>query len=172
MSDRLADIYMALRVLEHAVKEAGKDLSAELDQLRDDLGLDKANFRTPYGLLVGTTEEAKIEYHEDDRMVAYAREHYPHEVMEAWEEEVPSYVIEHPASVRATLAKTLDDRVTVIDGRVIDKETGEELSFARYVPARKGWSARITTDAKKAVTAGLKGQLSEAISLVTKEIES
>lgn len=172
MSDRLADIYMAIRVLEHAVKEAGKDLSAELDELREELGLDKANFRTPYGLLVGTTVEATIEYHEDDRMVAYAREHYPHEVIEAWEEEVPAYVIEHPASVRETLAKTLDGRVIVIDGRVIDKETGEELSFARYVPAKKGWSARITNDAKKAVTAGLKAQMSEAISLVTKEIES
>ena len=44
MSDRLADIYMAIRVLEHAVKEAGKDLSAELDELREELGLDKANF--------------------------------------------------------------------------------------------------------------------------------
>jgi hypothetical protein len=162
---------MALRVLEHAVREAGKDLSAELDQLRDDLGLEKANFRTPYGLLVGTTNEATIEYHEDDRMVAYARAHYPHEVIEAWEEEVPAYVIEHPASVRATLAKTLDEAVSVVDGQVID-QNGEVLSFARYVPKKQGWRADVTTAAKKAGAAAFRAQLTEAVALVTKEIES
>jgi hypothetical protein len=51
----------------------------------------------------------------------------PHEV-------VPEHTVTVPATVRPTLRKTLEKRFKVIDGTVVDTDTGEVIDFAHPEP--------------------------------------
>jgi hypothetical protein len=159
----LADLYMAVRAFEAGIKANAATLDAQLDQLRDDLGLDKANFKTPYGLLVGTTVDEHIEF-DHDGLLEWARVYAEHEVVPEWDEEV---IIHHDATVRPSLAKWLQARCEVSDdGSVIDTATGETLGFARAVPERRGWSARLTKDAKDDARDAIAGRLPQLLSIM------
>jgi hypothetical protein len=170
---RLSDLYMAVRAFEAGIIANKKELDAMLDELRDDMGLVAPNFRTRYGLLVGKLSKEAITF-EDAGLLAWARKNAAWEVVEAYDEEVTTTVT-HPATTHASLRNWLTDRCEVIDGQVIDKETGEALAFAHYKPEEQTWAANLTKQAKAEAAAAIRDRLPQLVELMSapapKEVE-
>lgn len=104
-------------------------LRAGLDMLIDDAkaraldsvaSLRKASWTTPYGAVNMTRSEEKVEII-PDAFLAFAREHYPDEVVVTY-------------SVRSSFERAFLAELGIVAGQIVHKPTGELVDFARIRP--------------------------------------
>lgn len=120
--DKLA----ALQALSQGVTAAIVTAKAEVAAYRQ---VTRAKgFESAWGEIAFVKNPAKILYGNPMLLVEWAEEHLPHEV-------IPEHTVTVPAAVRPTLMKTLEDRLQIVDGLVIDTDTGEAVDFAAVTPA-------------------------------------
>ena len=161
----------ALRALEEGLDQALESVKEEVRQLRELTGA--TGFNTEWGKIEFAKSPAKIKIARGEALLAYAREHYPHEVVEAKERTVTV-----DAYVRDTLVKTLEARFKVDGGKLVDTDTGEILDPVAFrfllvepekpdvlkfkMPAdRKELAGRLVADRVEQITTAIRPELEQ-----------
>jgi hypothetical protein len=164
-----AEAYMAVRALAYGLEQARDELDDRLRALADDLGV-RGGFSTSFGDIRDSVSEAKIVFKDKAALAEWVKGQLPHEYVEPWAETV---TIEHPADVRSTVHETLKKRLYVDDeGAVVDRVTGEVLTFAVHTGPSAHWSACLTPQAKRSAREAILGRLSSLVAIVTgKQLE-
>jgi len=159
-----ADQYMVVKALIVGLGEALVHVEKRVDQLRAEQSA--KSFDTRFGGLVRTVTKAKIAF-TSAGVLDYARQHYPHEVTEAWTE---TKIIDHPATVHPSVEATLRKRFKIQGDVVIDPESGEVIDFAMVVPQKEHWTANLTDDAKASAANAMLERLDSVTEIL--ELES
>lgn len=154
------DKYAALRALEHGISGAVAVAAEEVEQLRK---LTRAkSFESDWGSISVTTPKPTISY-DPAALLEWAQAHMPHEV-------IPEHTEVVPAAVRPTLAKTLEVRFQLVDGEVIDTETGEAIPFAKVTQRPEYLAMRMPADKKAEAVAYVAGHVAEVAGVMQLEV--
>jgi hypothetical protein len=112
-------------------------------------------FSADFGEITFRRNPPKIKFYKDD-LLELARAYYPHEVIE-------EHTVVVPASVRPSLEKTLLARLEIIDGEIVDTETGAVCEVAYVEPGDVDTVAFKPSDEQRALAEALVAGRVEAI---------
>ena len=134
-----AEQLAALRLLEHGLSVAIREAADAADDYRR--AARAKQLETDWGLLSLTRTKETITL-EDVQLLEWAAANAPH-------------LITQTISTAAKAA--LKARCEIVDGDVIDTETGETLTFATVKPGREGLTVRLAPEAKAWAEAAVVG---------------
>jgi hypothetical protein len=158
---RPTDKLAAIRALIFGLQQAQKAAEEQVRAFRDLTGA-KA-FQTPFGKLEFRSNPPKIRF-DESRLLAWAQKYMAHEV-------IPEHTITIPATVRPTLLKTLEGRLTIEGDVVVDRETGEVVDFAFVAPGGADTVAfTLDPTVKGEVAAAVEERIELLASAVTPEV--
>jgi hypothetical protein len=120
--------YAALRALELGIGAAVAVAAMEVAEYRKKTR--SRGFESDWGTIEFRKNDAHLQFN-TTKLIAWAQQHLPHEVIPEHTEEV---IV--PAAARPTLLKTLDERFQIVGGEVIDTVSGEVVDFATIIPAK------------------------------------
>jgi hypothetical protein len=120
--------YAALRALELGIGAAVAAAAMEVVEYRKQTRA--KGFESDWGTIEFRSNDAKVQFN-TPKLIAWAQEHMPHEIIPEHTEEVT-----FPAALRPTLLKTLDKRFQIDGDEVVDTVTGEVVEFATVIPAK------------------------------------
>jgi hypothetical protein len=167
MPNDMAQAWMAVRALHQALDESADGLADALIAFVEEQGIvgpkgHPPSFRTDFGTAVCNVREDSISW-DGTAVVDYARQFYPHQVIDARDEEV--MITRHtPATVQETFYTTLADLVEVVGDEVVDPATG--MVLGRIAPGKTWYSARLSKEAKAAAKAAVTDKLHLIVAIV------
>lgn len=154
---RPTDKLAAIRALVFGLQQAQRAAEEQVRAFRDLTGA--RSFQTPFGKLEFRSNPPKVRY-DDARLLAWAQKYMAHEV-------VPEHTVTIPATVRPTLLKTREGRLTIKGDVVVDRETGEVVDFASVSP---GGADTVAFTLDPAVTGEVTAAVEERIELLASAV--